>query len=105
MLPHVYCVLFPTLGPYPVVLLKSGVAVLPRGLLDVQLLAGRLVLVQHALARIDHPGAQTRTDEGWGGWGEERERERERGSKFVHCLTVLCGTITTREREREKTRA
>ena len=40
---------------------------LPRRLLDEQLLAGGLVLVQHALARIDHPGAQVEN-----GGGEER---------------------------------
>lgn len=40
---------------HPVVLLQSGVAVFAARLLHEQLLARGLVLIQHALARIDHP--------------------------------------------------
>lgn len=52
---------------HPVVLLQRGVVLLLAALLlHKQLLAGGLVLVQHALPRIDHPGG--------GGRGGERER-------------------------------
>lgn len=40
---------------HPVVLQQRGVPVLAARLLHEQLLAGGLVLVQHALPRIDHP--------------------------------------------------
>lgn len=40
---------------HPVVLQLRGVPVLAAWLLHKQLLAGGLVLVQHALPRIDHP--------------------------------------------------
>lgn len=40
---------------HPVVLQQGGVSVLAVGLLHKQLLARGLVLVQHALPRVDHP--------------------------------------------------
>lgn len=40
---------------HPVVLQKGGVSVLAARLLHKQFLTGGLVLVQHALPRVDHP--------------------------------------------------
>lgn len=59
------------LAAHPVVLLQRGVVlVLAAQLLDKQLLAGGLVLVQHALPRIDHPGG------GEGGQMNDDSRQR-----------------------------
>lgn len=49
---------------HPVVLLQRGVSVLAARLLHEQLLTRGLVLVQHALPRIDHPDGETGEEDG-----------------------------------------